>query len=138
MKSFLNSKSCEYYYEKQKNTERMVKIFYGLRVIFQTGKNILNIYILNYLNEQEKIALMQTKWGVLQDSILGPLLFLMYINDLVRVSMDLTPVMFSDETNLFCFHKNVKIPCGNVNKELKIISQWFKANRHSLKMHSQD
>ena len=77
------------------------------------------------------------KWGVSQGSIHVPLLFLMYINDLVRVSMDLTPVMFSDETNLFCFHNNVKIPCGNVNKELKIISQWFKANKHSLKTHSQ-
>ena len=47
--------------------------------------------------------------GVPQGSILGPLLFLIYVNDLCKASSELTAVMFADDTNLFISDTCVKI-----------------------------
>ena len=40
--------------------------------------------------------------------------------------------MFADDTNLFCYHNNIKILVKNANGELEKISQWFKSNNLSL------
>ena len=77
---------------------------------------------MNHSNEQEKTALIQTKLDLIQGSIPGPLYFLIYMNDHVCASVDLTSIMFADETNLLCFHSDLKISCENVNNELKIDS----------------
>ena len=77
---------------------------------------------MNYSNEQEKTALIQTKLDLIQGSIPGPLYFLIYMNDHVCASVDLTSIMFADETNLLCFQSDLKISCENVNNELKIDS----------------
>ena len=69
--------------------------------------------------------------GVPQGSILGPLLFLIFINDLNKAT-SLDPIMFADDTNLFCSNKNIDTLFETVNKELVNINVWFQANKLSL------
>ena len=59
-------------------------------------------------NQTEESTLLNIKCGVPQGSILGSLLFLLYVNDLCEVSNILEPIMFADDTNLFYSHKNLK------------------------------
>ena len=66
-----------------------------------------------------------------QDSILGPLLLLLYVNDLHNLSA-LDPIMFADDTNLFYEHKDLKTLFSLVNQELQKINEWFEANKLSL------
>ena len=40
--------------------------------------------------------------------------------------------MFTDDTNLFCSHKNVKTLFQIVNSELRLVTEWFLANKLSL------
>ena len=55
--------------------------------------------------------------GVPQGSILGPLLFLLYVNDLHNSSA-FDPVMFADDTNLFYEHNGLKTLFSLVSQEL--------------------
>ena len=70
--------------------------------------------------------------GVPQGSILGPLLFLLYINDIASVSNILSSILFADDTTLFCSSKNLHELTAIVNNELGNIMQWLNANKLSL------
>ena len=67
-----------------------------------------------------------------QGSILGPLLFLLQVNDLPNASKILDPVMFAENTNLFFSNCDIPVLFATVNSELSKINQWFLANKLSL------
>ena len=66
-------------------------------------------------------------------SILGPLLFLLYINDLSTVSDTSLPFMFADDTTFFLYMcNNLNTLTNNINTELIKIDEWLKCNKLSV------
>ena len=69
--------------------------------------------------------------GVPQGSILGPTLFIMYI-DICKVSQVFRYILFADDTNLLCCDRDLNELVRMINGGLEQLQTWFSVNRLSL------
>ena len=70
--------------------------------------------------------------GVPQGSVLGLLLFLIYIKDIPNCLKHSKSIVFADDTTIFASCKNMKTLYNNMNYDLSNLVNWFKANMLSL------
>ena len=71
------------------------------------------------------------KSGVPQGSILGPLMFLIYVNDM-RAAVNRKLLLYADDSALLTSCKDVSEIESVLNKELESLGKWLEENRSSL------
>jgi hypothetical protein len=103
-------------------------------------RGLANDWLKSYLSDRQQRVLFNNvvseptnvACGVPQGSILGPLLFLLYINDLPLCTQKPHFVLFADDTNILFSHEDPKTLEDTINTELMHITNWFKLNKLSL------
>jgi hypothetical protein len=94
----------------------------------------------SYLNNRKQFVqydkraskCLDIKCGVPQGSVLGPLLFIIYTNDLSNCLTETKSILFADDTTIYASNRNIKDLYKCVNTDLSKLNNWFCANKLSL------
>ena len=106
---------------------------YGIRGIAQERSN-------SYLKDRKQFVqidecastLLKMTSGVPQGSILGPKLFILYINDICNASTSLKFILLADDTNVFYSGVDIQTICKCISRELDKLHVWLSVNKLSL------
>ena len=110
---------------------------YGIRGI---ANNLISSYLkgrFQYTSfDGENSEKLQVKYGVPQGSILGPLLFLLYINDLMNCyrGPNTNFILYADDTNIFVIGKTKEEAFCEANTVLKNVHEYMKCNLLHINM----
>ena len=108
---------------------------YGIR---GEANNLLKSYLTNRYQYtdclDEKSSCLPIRYGVPQGSILGPLLFILYINDIVNCSSLGTFILFADDTNVFVSGATRTEAYQKANKLLASLSNYMTSNKLHINM----
>ena len=74
------------------------------------------------------------EYGALQGSCLGPLLFMVFVNDLYLNLNNADCILFADNTTIYMGHRNLKYLEFCIDEDLRIIADWFQANHLTLNL----
>ena len=85
-----------------------------------------------FVIENETSPTKQILTGVPRGSVLGPLLFFIYINDLNTCIQFLKTSHCADDASIMQSNKSLKVLAKRLNKDLSNLSYWFRANKLSL------
>ena len=107
--------------------------YYGIR-------GLANDWFRSYLHNRKQFVLLgnvksdrlDVSCGVPQGSVLGPILFLLYVNDFHKSSNILDFHLFADDSNIFYTDSNLIRLESTINDQIKLVNAWLCANKLSL------
>ena len=113
---------------------------YGIR-------GIANTWFKSYLENRSLVAKVSTSsnqvvrsdrfnisYGAAQGSCLGPLLFIIFVNDMHLLPLYSKIILFADDTTIFNSHSSLKYLQFTLEHDLCILVNWFKSNKLSLNL----
>ena len=135
-----NELTCMLYLDLKKAFDTVSIEILLQKLLLIVIKGSLHKMITSYLSNRYQITKINNEFsekshvitGVPQGSILGPLLFILYINDMPQISNIGSFYIFADDTAVMVSAKNVDRLQNKLNELVPIITKWFQANRLTL------